>query len=334
MSFPIPIPQEPAPHQPALLRPEITTAPSMGIVVYPGGLEIEPGLAPPAFAGASADIPNPESIAPAKEPAQEVGSLALKETLSVNTTEPNSKPEPSAAPYKIRRTEGYTVLASNTHPDAELAEQIAQKFSEGIPRDWSKFDNNTGSSKYLVNDPDHPTVFVKIRDNIPELREHVGELSHPSPGPGLRDYFTNVRAKMSVASEMRVAPRITEALGTDEAQEIARRADFESVSLVPPLAAVIDAKTGEKATAYAWQPGESIAKTIRQVAEGRMVRLEGWGDRFQKLIALSEELVTYLGSQGIRARDLGPHSLIISTDAAGKKHLHIIDVERSTLDTA
>jgi hypothetical protein len=319
-------------------EPQPIATPQMGDVVHPGHFTPEPGLTPPAFAGAEADMasPGPEHIAAQEIPTEEVGSLALKGSADLSTNPAASEPKPSLpslkAPFEIRRSEGRTVLVNVTHPDGELAERAAADLSNGIPDSWPTYDDGTGSVRYRVDraedEGDGPTVFLKIRGDNATLRDSIDRLSNQVEPEHLQAHINRIRRTMGVSHEMRFVPEVRAALQDEAAQEIARAADFASVQFVEPLASVIDAETGQKATVYPWQPGHSVAVRQEEMWDREDIP-KSWTQEITRLEGVCERLKAHMEGRGIKATDLRPGNVIISEEDDGT-HIHVIDAESYT----
>lgn len=174
-----------------------------------------------------------------------------------------------------------------------------QIFASGIPSTWELYlpHKERELRNLFVDNRSRPHYIAKIRRPLSiQPQRHINSLAH----------------------ELILASAVSNALRTDEAQEMARRLGFANIQFVEPLFGVIKRLERQKTMVYPWVPR---AEFVLQDKSSLLV------DHFEQIEPeLVEQCEGLFMDRGISTWDLGGHQFLMNQDARGR-HLYLIDIE-------
>src|SRR5579859_5131583 len=195
---------------------------------------------------------------------------ASEAALIRESSEQSDRPNPSQ-PTEIKHLTNHDLVVSRTYPDQALVDRVAEAVEAdgGIPSGWIRIDRPDGQRVRYTDSLDSPTIFAKTRAGVSITDyESILEDSYFRPSsPLLRELAKEerriVNTSFSVLSEFHLTPTITAIVDSPVVQQVVRQHGYDSIEFVPPIAAVIDRKTGHKTVAYPWRDGYSVEQIRR-----------------------------------------------------------------------
>lgn len=235
---------------------------------------------------------------------------------------PNNK-----RPVEIIHNPGNDIIINNTSPSAqEWGSKLAQAWHDGRPLDWDISMSLYPHENLAVGTIDGKQFFAKKRLNrlrsefdaeaIKQLRHITGEEAE-KPAAVLSEYSKNTWYSFeSLLNEMRMAPIVREVVNTTETQNYFHNHGFKGMTLVEPIAAVIDrVAEGDphKTTIYEYIPEATGLEALERAG--------------QMPASLPQELTDFLHAEfaknGIMPSDLQPRQILMDQ----QRQLYLIDIE-------
>lgn len=177
---------------------------------------------------------------------------------------------------------GTTTIINRAHSQPDLPDKFIARLDSEEP--WTQLEIYTSHERtFLVDDPKDPSFFVKVTD--------------PSDNP-------------EGQKELEVAPLVQSIVASEQAQHIAQKHGFSSVTYVEPLA-VIDKPGEHEIVAYPYQDGGRITGS----RDGRSGLLE--------LQEVATEMSGLFGANDVDAFDIDTIQFIAEGD-----ELYLLDAEQ------
>jgi hypothetical protein len=198
---------------------------------------------------------------------------------------------------EIRRGEKTDIILNLSASDQSSVHYLASlpMGRYAVPEGWF-FRPVTPWWEAYVDDADSPSFFLKSR---------------VVTAPVFRDSGGSLKRANSVLNEMLIAPRIKEVLSSNEAQGLLEGSNFDAISYVEPLVAVIARESTFKTVIYPFVDGKtSIPRS----------------NDFYDLAFFATGLKELFRKAGVEPWDLGYRQFIVS-NSNGMKTANLIDAQ-------
>jgi hypothetical protein len=234
---------------------------------------------------------------------------------------------PPRVPVEIRHTNTRDIIANREHTDTGLVNRAVAEVSDGIPETWHRIPTDDPDKEYYTDSPTNPTLFAKSRGVSPAgYRESIARTQADTSLTETEktDIIGAIKAHNSVLHEIQIAPDVERAFAAEEVQQMVRDHGYDSISLVKPLAAIVDKTTGEKTVVYPWQEGYQVFGTDPDDPD----EVIPTSPEYDQVDEVTGRLFDHLWDYGIRANDLSLIQVIVRADPSGRKHLFVTDIDR------
>ena len=242
-------------------------------------------------------------------------------TMNIETGAPEQSADFAAAERPAKQIEIINndetdVIINHDSPEALWAYKLADIWKHGQPDDWRPF--NPSKGHVTLGEVDGQRFVAKRRIYTAKNENDTARIAEKFDRGEKREEL----AVNSLVSEIRLAPKIREAVSGDELKDILHYGySLPGITYVEPIMGVIDRanaddpRYADKIMIYPYIPDTMALDTEEGLSAAGLYKYP--------VEVVVDELTEQLKNNGVRSNDLHPVQLLVDPD----KNLYLIDTE-------